>query len=275
MNMENKILERLRLLIAHEKSARTIGSIHEAEAFASKIQAMLDEHKLGMDEVQWTERETQEPIAWQHVNKEDPDFRYSDRRREWQTSLAAAIAKCNGCRAILQNGGGNQLFFVGRTSDRELCKVLFLYLMDLAYDLNELCVKQDKGEQKFKYVNQLQPWQDYDINAFNTWMRRYKSAWFEGFSDAVCERFHDQYRKMRKQAEDAASNGCTALIHINNDLIEVNKSLRGKVNQTSSGRRGDTRIRDGYERGRRSGESVNLSPKTFSGTTGRTSRLLA
>lgn len=273
--MKTAIIDRLRKLITHEKSARTIGSVKEADAFAALIQKMLDEHKLGMAEVEWVEREEKEPIAWQHVGKEDQEFQYSDSRREWQTNLARAIARCNSCRMILESDGGNQLYFVGRTSDRELCKILFLYLMGLAYDLNEHCVAQDRGEQKFHYVNQLKAWQDYDINAFNTWMRRYKSAWFEGYSEALCDRFRDLYNQMMKQAQEAATSGCTALIHINNDIEEVNKSLKDKTRMTTSGRCGDTRNRDGFERGRRSGQSVNLSPHTFSGTTGRTSRLLA
>ena len=50
--MNNPIIEKLRKLIAHEKSARSIGNIHEAEAFASRIQTLLDEHKLSMGEVE-------------------------------------------------------------------------------------------------------------------------------------------------------------------------------------------------------------------------------
>lgn len=272
--VKESILERLRKLITHEKSCRVIGSIKEADAFAARIQQMLNEHKLVMDEVAWTERD-EEPIAWGHVGKTDEGFNYSAKRREWQVFLAKAIAKANSCRLVLHNGGGNQLYFVGRTSDRELCKVLFLYLMDLAYDLNELCVAQDRGEQKFKYVNQLRPWQDYDINAFNTWMRQYKSAWFEGYSEALCDRFNDLYRQMMEQARKAAESGCTAIVHISNDIQAVDESLKGKTHRVGAGRRGDRRIEDGYARGRRTGQSINLSPNTFGNTTGRTSRLLA
>lgn len=274
--IREKVIDLVRKLITHEKSARSIGNIKEAEAFADRIQKILDSHKLGMSEIDWTEREQGEPIAWEHVSSKDPDFHYLGKRRYWQIRLAKAIALCNTCTVILHRGHGNQLFFVGRTSDRELCKVLFLYLLNLAYDLNERCVQQDRGEQKFKYVCTLKPWQDYDINAFNTWMRRYKASWFAGYSEAVSERFNERYRESRRQAEKQAAEGNeSAIVHVEKDRIAIREHLKGKTSPTSTGRQDDTRSRDGYERGKRSGKAVNLSPNNFAGTTGRTSRLLA
>lgn len=53
--MENPIIEKLRKLIAMEQSARSIGSLAEAEAFASKVQELLSKHKLEMSEIELDE----------------------------------------------------------------------------------------------------------------------------------------------------------------------------------------------------------------------------
>ncbi|MGH3631557.1 MAG: DUF7168 domain-containing protein [Sciscionella sp.] len=272
-NATQKILDRLRLLIAHEKSARNIGSIPEAEAFAARIQAIMNEHKLGMSDVDFAEREAGEPIGWEHVSDADPDFPYRTSRRQWQVRLANTIAVINGCQAVLASRNGNALSFIGRTSDRELCKVLFIYLLRLADDLSDLCARQDEGQLKFKYVNNLRPWEDWNINEFRKILRKYKDSWFEGYSEAIKSRLYQQYNDMKTQAK---ASGSLAIVHIDKDAAALRLYIRTscRLRHTSAGRREGHRNEDGYQRGKQTGGSVNLSPNTFAGTTGRTSRLL-
>lgn len=49
--MNKSIIEKLRKLIRHERSAREIGSIAEAEAFAERIQSLCDEYNLSISEI--------------------------------------------------------------------------------------------------------------------------------------------------------------------------------------------------------------------------------
>jgi hypothetical protein len=60
--MENTIVAKLRKLVAHERSTRSIGSLAEAETFAAKIQDLLTAHKLSMSEIDFQAREEGEPI---------------------------------------------------------------------------------------------------------------------------------------------------------------------------------------------------------------------
>lgn len=269
--MKNSVVELLRKLISHEKSARDIGSIQEAEAFAGKIQELLDLHKLGMSDVEWDTREQEEPIDWEAVGEHDPDFKHSKTRKEWQTRIAACIAACNGCKLVLgHRKEGNSVSFVGRTSDRELCKIMFIYMLNLAYDLNALCAEQDKGEQKFKYVLGLKPWQDFDINAFRTHMREFKRSWFAGFSVSVSNRLMEQRTRMKQAAVVSG-----AMVHINRDAIAIRDYLRGQTQKTrQKGQRDSTLNTDGYNRGKQTGSAVNLSPNNFGDSRGGTSRLL-
>ena len=68
----DQIIEKLRKLIAHEQSARTIGNIAEAEAFASKIQDLLTAHKLDMSEVDFQARDIEIDFfaEWQQYQRE-------------------------------------------------------------------------------------------------------------------------------------------------------------------------------------------------------------
>lgn len=269
------ILERIKKLMAMEKSARSIGSIKEAEAFAAKVQAMMDEYKLGMSDAAFAEREQTEPIAWQWVGQTDSDFPYRDSRRQWQVRLGQAIAYVNGCHACLASGRSNGIAFIGRTSDREYCKVLFIYLSSLAEDLVDTCARQDEGQIKFDYMANLKPWQDWDINEFRKIMRNWKASWFEGFSQAVCMRLYDRHADMRKRARE--ENNGLAMVHIEKDKEALKKYVKTQRLRNTSAGRG---VRDGqmdsrgFHRGKSTGQAVNLSPNTFGGTNGRTSRLL-
>lgn len=57
MSKTESVMELLAKLMRHEQSAREVGSLAEAEAFASKVQAMLTKHKLEMSEIKFEERE--------------------------------------------------------------------------------------------------------------------------------------------------------------------------------------------------------------------------
>lgn len=266
----NPIVDKLRKLIAHEKSCRAIGSISEAEAFASKIQQLLDEHKLGMDEVAFEEREAGEPIGWTHVGSEDEaeGFRYKRRREKWQVRLANAVADCNTCEMILSDG--NSVCFVGRTSDREICKAIFLYFIDLAYRLNDTCAKEEKDEQKLKYQNTLDEWQDFSLPAFRLWMKGFRKEWFRGFALAVTRRMYVQAEAMK--AAVAANE--TAMVHLSRDLVLIKQETEGKTKSTPVYNRSQARNDDGFRKGFVTGHSVNLSPNRFANTAGRASRLL-
>lgn len=262
---QEKIVEKLRKLIAMERSARDIGSIAEAEAFASKIQELLSTHKLEQSEVELSEQEESDPIDMEEVATDEAGFKSVGKKVMWQLHLADGIAKANGCKLI--GTRTNRVIFAGRQSDRELCKILFIYILELAKDMNERAAKQYKRE-TLKGVQQLYGSMDIDPRKLRLLQKEFKQSWYTGFSDSVKARFIAKWEEMKAQYAESA-----AIVHIDNNKKLIDEFLRGKIR---AGRRSQRYIGNqaGYEAGQASGNSINLTPHTFSGATGRASRLL-
>jgi len=246
--MENPIIEKLRKLIAHEKSARSIGNLKEAEAFADKIQQLLDEHKLSMSEVEFEAREESEPIEWEKFDPVTEGFDCSRLRRiPWQIKLARGIARSNTCDIVIASNGSS-IYFVGRTSDREICRSVFTSLLELGYRLSALCMQYD-------YINEAVKCAEADGN-FRAWMRDYRRSWLLGFAQAVSARLYDAH-KARMAGLPSSS---TAMVHISKDLALIAKAIKdgGASEVTQRSRSG--RNTEAFQRGRSAGAAVNLSP---------------
>ena len=272
----NPMIEKLRKLIAHERSARSIGNLAEAEAFAAKIQDLLTAHKLEMSEVDFQEREDGEPVDWERVDGNEIDARSNRTRVYWRVRVAHTIAKINGCMVVNDaRTRGRSFFFVGRTSDRQLAKILYIYLVELG---EELCAKAGREARKVQTLkfNVQNSISSFDVPAwtaaaFRNWMKSYRESWKTGFSDAIVKRLNDRYEETLKAQAQVSAN---AIVHIKRDALAVQDFLRGKTKRGRGVIIGDSGNTDGYSRGQNTGNAVNLSPRTFAGATGRASRLL-
>lgn len=121
--MSEAVHERIRKLIAHAESARTIGNIAEAQAFAAKVQKMLLDHKLTMSDVETAEQ----PVAHQVG---EPSRVYK-RAQVWSTHLGSAVARSCFCR-VIEMTGTSRLIFVGREQDRLIAISMWRFLIDIA-----------------------------------------------------------------------------------------------------------------------------------------------
>jgi len=254
----NDVLELLRKLVAHEKSARTVGSIAEAEAFAAKIQTLLAEHKLGMSDVEFAAREAEEPIAWQFVDPADAGFgRTKKGRVPWQIFLANNVAEANTCQVVL--AGGNRLYFVGRTSDRELCRVFFLYLLDLAREMAEKDARANMDEQREEFRESkgyLASWHQHNPREFLAWMQDYRKAWYNGFAGVVGERIEEKAKASREGANE------NAIVHIDRDKLAVKEEVDAKSKPAEfGGKLGRNEL--AMMRGALAGGGIALTPHTF------------
>jgi hypothetical protein len=120
------ITEKIRKLIEHEKSARSIGNRAEAEAFVMKIQDLLLQHKLTMSDVEL------------HADPMGHEGARSDKQRrraeQWSEILGNAAARACFCEAIGCTGT-NGLVFIGRASDRQVAISIWRFLTGLALQL--------------------------------------------------------------------------------------------------------------------------------------------
>lgn len=118
MSLE-KIITKIRALIAHQKSAVTIDSLEEADAFACKIQELCEKYRLSIAELGEAEVERAvrfvdfEPVAHGLKNKK--------RREVWFTSLGYSVAKAHGCW-VLSAACSNHQTFVGLAVDAETAR---------------------------------------------------------------------------------------------------------------------------------------------------------
>jgi hypothetical protein len=209
-----EIIEKLAKMVRHEQGARDIGSIAEAEAFASQVQTLLTKHGLEMSEIEF-EEQASEPIdlEWAHTHHDDSSVPYETRRVEWQEELAEAIARNNNC-ALLITQHCNSVCFVGRPSDRSICLSLYRYFTRLALDLAEKAAKDNRDEQREK-CKARNTW-GYSGATFRWWMVSFKKSFCCGFSHSICMKFYEQARAMEKTAE-TQPEASTALIHLRNN----------------------------------------------------------
>lgn len=196
--MTEKHIDKLRKLIAHEQSARKIGSIDEAEVFATTIQEWLTRHKLTLEEV----AAEAELIAGDEGIGSERATPRSARRIYWQEDLASGIAKSNSCeivvlsdympgvsyrrtfprrRYVYRSRYSHSILFVGRKADREICLELFEYFTKLAVDLAHQAAEANKDSVWFKKFEFDPYWR-----AART--REFKQGFLAGFAESIKKR---------------------------------------------------------------------------------------
>lgn len=125
--MEN-VIDKLRKLMAMQESAKKIGNLAEAEAFAAKAQELLTKYKLEMTDVEYAEQEAAEPIMGEFFSaRELLNLSVKKRHDNWIGILINAIAEANFCK-VIRSVNSNAFRLVGRATDRTTTKNLFEYL---------------------------------------------------------------------------------------------------------------------------------------------------
>ncbi len=127
------ILDVLAKLMAHEESARKIGSAAEAEAFAGKIQELLLKHNLTMGEVEATNEERAKVKKAVHV--EEAEVTAEDIRGVGNTrgryphlvQLALVVADGHFCRLLLRSSR-KALVFIGEDTNRQVAMAMYQWL---------------------------------------------------------------------------------------------------------------------------------------------------
>ena len=268
--MPSPIIEKLQKLIAHERSARSIGNQEEAEAFAERIQELLTKHKLEMSEIDFKTRETGEPVDWERVSG-DELAGSKVTQVWWRAHLANAIARVNSCEMVL-GATNTSFFFVGRTSDRHASKIFYIYLVELAEELSSKDSDREQDQQKIAFCRTSclssvlwREWLDdpWTKNKFSHWMQEYRKSWKNGFGESVGRRLKERYEAELAKNADVASG---AIVHIKRDTLAVQDALKGKIKEKTQAVRSKNVNGDGYTRGRNVGDAVNLSPNNLGST---------
>jgi hypothetical protein len=235
--INERIIDKIKKLIRHEQSARKIGSIAEAAAFAERIQQLLIENKLSLDQVNLSEDEKEKP-GTQRVHTSAGNRGVYTSTPWWDRTLMTVVAKAHFCRSI-SVAGTNVIMVLGLEQDRAVTLAMFEFLRATMKRL----ARQEEQARK----------------AARRSVRRFKPSFYEGFLAAL----HRRYQAMRASVDE---NQTTALV-----LAKSDKAVDELMNQHKTGER-PAIARQGrvntaaYYSGLRHGSEVDLSAKVLAET---------
>ena len=113
----DEIKAKLQKLIAHEESARKLGNLAEAEAFASKIQTLLLQYELDIEEIRGRTQQATAPVGQERVDITDI---VGSHEGIWVYNLYSCGARNNFCKVIMPSRWTlNYLLLIGEEANRE------------------------------------------------------------------------------------------------------------------------------------------------------------
>ena len=241
----DKVINKLKKLIAHEESARAIGNVAEAEAFAQKIQEWLTTHNLSMSEVE-IHAAQDSPIDGEPVQDELTNI------EDWHRVLLANIARINGCHP-LEHRLGFQIV-VGRQQDREIVINLYKYFEKLGEDLAEKFALA--GQQHSIFSSELTDFYSVSSSFFNSETRR--NSFLLGFVASVSQRLEEINRKQTAESENTA-----ALVFLSNREKENKTWIDEKYKVDHEPIQINSVDKSAFTSGASAGNSVALTDKTL------------
>jgi hypothetical protein len=223
--VSEETLERLRKLVAHQKSAETIGSLAEAEAFAAKIQELLIKYHVDMAQI--PEQSMQSPVGEHKV----PVFGRSKRAFHVE-QLALVVAHHSFCMVLTEKRSPH-IWFVGKEADRMIAEYLFVTLLK---QMEELC------------------WVEY-----KSYRKRSGDPHTKGFAGSFRKGFVDAINLRLKAMERQQPSSTTALMVVDRQLVAtyVASKWKGKGNKTAAAPRDPSAV--GYTLGRAHGDQVTIT----------------
>jgi hypothetical protein len=226
------VIDKLKKMINHEQSARSIGNIAEAEAFAAKITSFLFENKLSMSDIEIAE-EAEEPVGREDLVG-DP--------APWAGVLLVGVTAATFTRAINIR---SRYVVVGRPSDRQAAAALYNYLVALGKSL------ADTATEAFKQTYEYERQKVYRPRIAHTW----KVSFLKGYASSLQNRLNATVKQLTANAQSAG----TGLVHINKTKEAVDNFVTGDFGRL----RGDGKVRsnhaEAYNRGYQAGSSVSLN----------------
>lgn len=213
-NVPSGILAKLAKINELQKGATTEG---EALTAAKLLQQLLVKHKLEMSDIEAVELNRDEPVEKEYLEGSEYGFRMQ-KRVAWAENLAGIVARAHFCRIMVVTGS-NTIVFVGRKSDRDVAKRIFIYLAAAARQLVE-----DEARNYSRTFTQKFDWEKPDVRGF-------KNSFFTGFANKIEERYQMQRNELEAAAKTAAEGEARARreADIENAVAERNEQIEALV----------------------------------------------
>ena len=237
-----KIVERIKKLHAKAESCKAMGSLEEAEAFATGVQKMLMEYKLEMS-VLHMETDNDEI----KIDEEIVDFidvkgvGYKRHRVGWLERLAKYVSYAYSCDIAIMRGS-NMIILIGEEADRQVASFVLTTLARTAHELSLAATRKERYRQ----------WKRGTMaNA-----RGYRSSWLAGFVTGVGQQIKDRLDVMKKDVPALD----IVLARTNNALAKYMDDRFKKSTGAAKPTRGPNN-REGFTQGLEAGRIVNINAK--------------
>ena len=245
--MNNKLMETIKKLLTHSESAAQIGNQAEAAAFMNKVNKLTLKHKISLAEVNTFDPDnTDASIKSALVDYVEHGLPKLKRAAKYIWDLARVISKANNCRHLVMPGSNN-IWFCGRSSDREIASHMFV----IAYrTLLTDCVTEYRKA---------------DANARRLGMRSemmagWRNSFRAGFVSAIAARLEESRQEMQKTTTPE-----TFALITTNQLVAVDdfmKRYTGSARRLSGSRSNNEY---GSRAGKASGNNCSLSGGAING----------
>lgn len=251
--MENsnteKILAKLRKLMMKEQSAKELGNMEEAFAFAQGIQKILNEYNLSMSDIDMSDKSSPKPGMTKGFDVKSKGF-----KGRGGVSIMHVIAKYNWCKVFWQSETGSinpKVTIVGLPQNVEVVKYLFSVVMRSAESI---------GKKEYRnYVKSFEKNILNDVLGNKKPSRgKYMRAFIQGFKNGLEDKFLEERNKFQ-QSNDKAG----AIILVNDKMIDT--FVRESLGDTTTFSQKFSKVGNAMEKGYESGKNLEIS-KGISGT---------
>lgn len=245
-NQENKemekVVEKIRKLLAKSESAKENGSVHEAESFALKAQELLLQYNLSQQDIHQEEKSAIE----MEIVKLDADFTIQKTEGPWITDLFIVLSNHNLCRVIIYgNRNNNMVYIFGERHNIEIVKYMHSQILT-----------------KIKKLS-LEAWKEYfGLEKRNTFLRGYKVGVVKGINSKLYEQQRHQMSKY---------SGMAGLVKVNDQAIT--QKIQEEIGPLRRSKKKSLKGDDGKNKGYQDGKNMQLN-KGISGSQRSSSNLL-
>jgi len=267
--MNTAITDKLAKLLRHAESAKAIGSIAEAEAFAAQAQKLLTQHGLSMSDIEIEQEQAEAEQPEQTYHKADT---FGEKRKRtaiiWQVDLMGYISRANNCKSLMIEGSNTQVL-VGFKSDKEVCIALFAYFVHLAQDVCNRAFKDHQRTEEYTEAREAAE-RNYWGSTSGTlagYSRAWKKSFLKGFVSAVGNRLVEAKRAAVQEVEQ--TQGQTAgLVHLRDREAIVKHAVEKMKFGTYRGGNSGRHDHGAFQAGQRAGGSVSLGGKALGAGSG-------
>lgn len=243
--MENRMLEKLKKLIKKQESAQAIGSIAEAETFATKIQELLAKYNLDMADVDMTDDEREDNMTEEYMRSMLPVI-----GGESALDILHAIAKFNWCHVYSIGGKSHdKMVIIGTKANVEVCKYIYEIVSRVFVDKCKECFKKYVKEEEYLFEDRDKP-VGYDT---------YARVFIKGAAKGLRDKLRAEQEKFVTKNENAF-----AVMTTNSVMLKEHAKTLGKMQPTRKSNLSN--VSGAFYSGKKVGSNVSIN-KGVTGTT--------